>query len=43
VVTGPTERNIQAITGATITSKAVTKAVRESLDAFFKQPQELEK
>ncbi len=39
VVVGPTDKNIEAITGATITSKAVTKAVRESLEKFLKEKQ----
>lgn len=42
MVTGPTERNIQAITGATISSKAVTGAVRESLASFLRQLDETE-
>ncbi|MEA1927095.1 MAG: RnfABCDGE type electron transport complex subunit G [Candidatus Auribacterota bacterium] len=37
VVTGKTNTEIQALTGATITSKAVTKAVRESMEKFVKQ------
>lgn len=37
VVVGPTDENIEAITGATISSKAVTKAVRESLELFLEQ------
>jgi len=37
VVTGKTNTEIQALTGATITSKAVTKAVRESIEKFLKQ------
>ena len=37
VITGPTDRDIQAITGATITSRAVTKAVRESLEKFLRE------
>ena len=37
VVTGPTDRDIQSVTGATITSRAVTKAVRESLEKFLRE------
>lgn len=37
VVIGKTDTDIQALTGATITSKAVTKAVRESMEKFVKQ------
>lgn len=37
VVTGPAGREIQAITGATITSRAVTKAVRDSLETFLRE------
>ena len=37
VVTGPTDQNIQALTGATITSRAVTRAVREGLKKFLDQ------
>ena len=37
VITGKTDTEIQALTGATITSKAVTKAVRESIEKFMKQ------
>lgn len=37
VVTGKTETEIEALTGATITSRAVTAAVKESLGAFLKQ------
>ena len=37
VVTGKTDTEIHALTGATITSKAVTKAVRESIDKFLNQ------
>jgi electron transport complex protein RnfG len=37
VVTGPTDQKIQAITGATISSRAVTKAVRDSLEAFLRE------
>ncbi len=40
VVVGPTDQNIEAITGATISSKAVTKAVRESLELFLEQQNE---
>lgn len=37
VVTGKTDTEIQALTGATITSKAVTKAVRDSIEKFLNQ------
>ena len=37
VVTGETETRIEALTGATITSRAVTEAVRESLKTFLEQ------
>ena len=37
VVTVPTDTNIEALTGATITSRAVTRAVRESLEKFMGQ------
>lgn len=37
VVTGKTDTGIQALTGATITSRAVTEAVRNSLESFLKQ------
>jgi len=37
VVTSKTNTEIQALTGATITSKAVTKAVRESIEKFIEQ------
>ncbi len=37
VVIGKTDTEIQALTGATITSEAVTKAVRESMEKFMKQ------
>ncbi len=40
VVTGPTDTEIQALTGATITSRAVTDAVRESVEAFLKEQKE---
>lgn len=33
VVKVPTDKNIQALTGATITSRAVTKGVREAIEA----------
>ncbi|BBB89763.1 MAG TPA: RnfABCDGE type electron transport complex subunit G [Methylomusa anaerophila] len=33
VVKVPTEKNVQALTGATITSRAVTKGVREAVEA----------
>ena len=33
VVKVPSEKNIQALTGATITSRAVTKGIREAVDA----------
>ncbi|HWR40472.1 MAG TPA: RnfABCDGE type electron transport complex subunit G [Patescibacteria group bacterium] len=33
VVKVPTDKNIQALTGATITSRAVTKGIREAVDA----------
>lgn len=36
VVTGETDTEIQALTGATITSRAVTDAVRESMERFIK-------
>lgn len=37
VVTGETETEIEALTGATITSRAITDAVRESLKTFLEQ------
>ncbi len=37
VVTGKTETEIEALTGATITTRAVTDAVKQSLQAFLKQ------
>lgn len=37
VVTGKTDIEIQALTGATITSRAVTEAVRASLESFLSQ------
>ncbi|HOO76947.1 MAG TPA: FMN-binding protein [bacterium] len=37
VVKAAETENIQALTGATITSKAVVKAVRDSLEAFLRQ------
>ncbi|MEA1927837.1 MAG: FMN-binding protein, partial [Candidatus Auribacterota bacterium] len=37
VITGKTNTEIQALTGATITSKAVTEAVRQSMEKFVKQ------
>jgi len=37
VVTEKTDTEIHSLTGATITSKAVTKAVRESMEKFVKQ------
>jgi H+/Na+-translocating ferredoxin:NAD+ oxidoreductase subunit G len=37
VVIGKTDTEIHALTGATITSEAVTKAVRESMERFVKQ------
>ena len=32
VVKAPTDKNIQALTGATITSRAVTKGIREAVE-----------
>lgn len=37
LVKGKTEKNIQAVTGATISSKAVTEGVRKGLEGFFKE------
>ncbi len=37
VVTGETETEIEALTGATITSRAITEAVKQSLQAFLEQ------
>lgn len=42
VVTGYTDTEIQALTGATITSKAVTEAVRSSIKRFLRQKNEPE-
>jgi len=40
VVKGKSDQYIEAISGATITSDAVAKAVREPIDAFIKMKQE---
>jgi len=40
MVKGQTDKNIQAITGATISSKAVVSGVRAGIDGFLKNRQE---
>ncbi|MBU1043717.1 MAG: RnfABCDGE type electron transport complex subunit G [Candidatus Omnitrophica bacterium] len=40
LIKGKTDKNIQAITGATISSKAVVDGVRQGVDAFLKSKQE---
>lgn len=36
-MTGKTETEIEALTGATITTQAVTDAVKDNLEAFLAQ------